>query len=339
MAEGDPAGEAYRSVQKAALELRRRGVLLAVCSKNDDHVARLPFREHPEMILREKDISVFQANWQDKPSNIRAIARELSLGLESMVFLDDNPAERALVREILPEVAVPELPEDPAFYARTLAAGGYFEAISFSSEDVHRAQFYADNARRGELIVQTGDMESYLRSLDMELSLRPFDKTGRARIVQLISKSNQYNLTTKRYTEVQVAQMEKEEKYFTLQVRLSDVFGDNGMISVVICAEDVPREWRVDTWLMSCRVLGRRVETAILNNILHHARERGIRKLVGTYIPTERNRLVEDHYSKLGFQKIEEREDRSAVYELEVTDACVEVPMKVFCEYCESACA
>jgi FkbH-like protein len=291
------------------------------------------------MILREKDIAVFQANWQDKPSNIRAISKELSLGLESMVFLDDSPAERALVREVLPEVAVPELPEDPAFYARTLAAGGYFEAISFSAEDVNRAQFYKDNARRVELMGQTADMESYLRSLDMQLSLRPFDETGRARIVQLINKSNQYNLTTKRYTEAQVAQIEKEGKYFTLQVRLSDVFGDNGMISVVICIEDMPGEWRVDTWLMSCRVLGRRVENAVLNNILYHARERGIRKLVGTYIPTERNRLVEDHYSKLGFQKIEERKDRSTVYEMEVTDASIEVPMKVFCEYCESACA
>ncbi len=196
LAEGDAVGEAYRAVQRLALDLRQRGVVLAVCSKNEDETARLPFQKHPEMLLRENHIAVFQANWKDKPANISAIAEELSLGLESMVFLDDNPAEREHVRQALPQVAVPELPDDPALYARTLSAAGYFEAVVFSREDMARADFYQDNAKRIDLQRQSGDLGAYLRSLNMEITFSPFDETGRARIAQLINKSNQYNLTT-----------------------------------------------------------------------------------------------------------------------------------------------
>jgi FkbH-like protein len=264
IAEGDATGEAYRALQRFALDLRGRGIVLAVCSKNEDEIARLPFRKHPGMLLRENHIAVFQANWKDKPANIRAISDALALGLESMVFLDDNPVEREHVRQELPEVAVPELPADAALYARTLSAAGYFEAIFFSREDVGRADFYQDNARRIELQRQSGGLDAYLRSVNMEIAFQPFDKTGRARITQLINKSNQYNLTTRRYTEAEVSKMEKDPAFFTLQVRLSDTFRDNGMISVVICREDGPGEWEIDTWLMSCRVLGRCVEHMVL---------------------------------------------------------------------------
>jgi FkbH-like protein len=330
LAEGDASGEAYRAVQQMALALRERGVVLAVCSKNEDEIARLPFRKHPEMLLRENHIAVFQANWNDKPTNIRAIAKELSLGLESMVFLDDNPAERAHVRQVLPDVAVPELPADPALYARTLLAAGYFEAVVFSQEDLGRAKFYQENARRVELQRQRGDLNDYLRSLNMEITLRAFDATGRSRITQLINKSNQYNLTTRRYTEAEVADMENDRACFTLQVRLSDIFGDNGMISVVICREDIPGEWGIDTWLMSCRVLGRRVEHMVLQYITEQAKKRGIGKLKGTYVPTDRNRLVEDHYSKLGFVQIGENGNGCRFYEFEVgTASFEEVPIAV----------
>ena len=298
--QGDPQGEAFLSVQGAALALRERGIVLAVSSKNSDEIARLPFREHPEMLLRENHVSVFQANWNDKATNIRAIAKELSLGLESLVFLDDNPAERRLVREMLPEVAVPELPEDPAYYMRTLLAAGYFEAVTFSAEDQKRADFYQDNARRVALQRSTSDLDAYLRSLDMKIMFRSFDEVGRARIAQLINKSNKFNLTTQRYTEAQVGAMEADPDCFTLQVRLADMFGDNGMISVIICRRQAD-EWLVDTWLMSCRVLARQVEQAVLQELVSHARELGINRIVGTYRPTERNRLVEDHYDRLGF--------------------------------------
>jgi FkbH-like protein len=306
VAQGDARGEAHLAVQRLALDLRTRGIVLAVSSKNTDEVAREPFEKHPEMLLKLNHIAVFQANWNDKATNIQAIAEELSLGLDAMVFLDDNPAERGLVRKLLPQVAIPELPEDPAYYARTLAAAGYFEAIAFATEDLKRAGFYQDNAKRASLQKQVGGVEAYLASLDMTITFQPFDATGRARIVQLINKSNQYNLTTRRYTEPEVSAAEDDPEVFTLQVRLADIFGDNGMISVVIARPGEPGVWEIDTWLMSCRVLGRKVEHMVLREMLEHARAAGIEKLVGTYIPSDRNKLVVDHYEKLGFIKVDD---------------------------------
>lgn len=315
--QGDPTGEAHLQVQRTALMLRERGVVLAVSSKNTDEIARQPFRKHPEMLLSEDHIAVFQANWNDKATNIKAIAEEMSLGLDAMVFLDDNPAERELVRKVLPEVAVPELPEDPALYARTLLAAGYFEAVAYSNEDRQRAGFYQDNARRVALLSQAGDMNAYLASLDMTITFQPFDEIGRARISQLINKSNQFNLTTRRYTELEVAEAEHDPECFTLQVRLSDSFGDNGMISVVVCRK-AGSDWHVDTWLMSCRVLGRKVENAVLQEIVLNARTRGIQHIRGVYLPTERNKLVADHYAKLGFTQLEHGTDGSTVWQLDV---------------------
>jgi FkbH-like protein len=302
LAEGDAVGEAFRSVQAMALELRRRGVVLAVSSKNDDAVARRVLRDHAEMLLREEHIAVFQANWDDKATNIKAVSEQLSLGLDAFVFLDDNPVERGIVRRLLPEVAVPELPSDPAFYARTLAAAGYFESTTFSVEDSQRARFYETNARRVALKESVGGLQAYYDSLDMEITFSPFDKVGRSRIVQLINKSNQFNLTTRRYSEAEVAALEGDRDCLTLQVRLTDVFGDNGMISVVICRPQGQRIWAIDTWLMSCRVLGRNVEAMVLRELVLQARERGITRLVGRYIPSGRNEMVRDHYSKLGFE-------------------------------------
>jgi FkbH-like protein len=329
LGQGDAQGEAHLEVQRAALALRERGIVLAVSSKNNDETARLPFQKHPEMLLRENHLAVFQANWNDKATNIRSIAAELSLGLDSFVFLDDNPAERRLVRDMLPEVAVPELPDDPALYVRTLLAAGYFEAITYSPEDQKRAGFYQDNARRVALQRTTGDLDAYLATLNMTITFQPFDEVGRARIAQLISKSNQFNLTTRRYSEAQVGEIETDPNCFTLQVRLVDTFGDNGMISVIICRHDAGT-WQIDTWLMSCRVLGRRVEQAVLQEIITHARAAGIGRLIGTYRPTDRNRLVENHYSKLGFAERERLADDSTVWDLDVAGWTeVNLPMKV----------
>ena len=317
LGQGDATGEAHLHVQRTALALRERGVVLAVSSKNTDEIARQPFRTHPEMLLREEHIAVFQANWNDKATNIKAIAEELSLGLDAMVFLDDNPVERGLVRQMLPQVAVPELPDNPALYARTLMAAGYFEAVAFSGEDRGRAAFYQDNARRVTLQKQAGDVEGYLRSLGMQMTLQPFDDNGRARIVQLINKSNQFNLTTRRYTEADVAAAQNDPDAFTLQVRLSDSFGDNGMICVVICRSE-GSDWEIDTWLMSCRVLGRKVEAAVLQELAGQARARGIARLVGRYLPTEKNKLVEQHYANLGFTLLNEHADGATDWALDV---------------------
>jgi FkbH-like protein len=323
---GDPTAEAYLQVQRTALDLRERGVVLAVSSKNEDATARQPFKEHPDMLLREEHIAMFQANWSDKASNIRVIAEMLSLGLESMVFLDDNPAERMQVRRELPQVAVPELPDDPALYARTLTAAGYFEAITYSEEDRKRATFYQDNAKRVQVLNQSSDMDAYLISLGMEITFNSFDSSGRARIAQLISKSNQFNLTTKRYSELDIKKIEEDPSFYTRQIRLKDNLGDNGMISVIICKKDL-NVWEIDTWLMSCRVLGRRVELAALQEIVKSAKENGTNKLVGAYIPTVRNIIVKDHYKKLGFTKISGIEEVE-IWELDIESyKLIDVPM------------
>lgn len=305
--EGSAEGEAHLAVQQLALDLRDRGVILAVCSKNSDETARRPFRELPDMLLRESDIAVFQANWIDKASNLEAIARTLNIGIDALVLLDDNPAERAQVRAALPMVAVPELPADVSLFSTYLAASGLFEAVSFSSEDLSRAASYAAEAERAEVMASARDLGDYLSALEMTITHAPFDAVGRQRIAQLINKSNQFNLTTRRYTEAEVAVMERDPRIFTLQSRLRDRFGDFGMISVVICREathEGERAWDIDTWLMSCRVLGRKVEEAMLTEIAAAARAHQVRWLVGSYVPTAKNGMVEDHYARLGFDRL-----------------------------------
>jgi FkbH-like protein len=319
LANGSPLGEAFRAVQSYALACRQRGIVLAVCSKNEEANAREPFRSHPDMLLREEHIAVFVANWIDKASNLRTIAETLNIGLDALVFVDDNPAERARVRQMLPDVAVPELPEDPACYAETLAAASYFEALTISEDDRLRADFYRNNAVRSAEMRKLGSIDEYLASLEMECALSPFDEVGRARISQLINKSNQFNLTTRRYTEVQVAEIEHDPDAFHLQVRLVDKFGDNGMISVVIFKK-AGLEWLCDTWLMSCRVLGRRVEEAILQTVVTQARERGAEALVGRYIPSAKNAMVAEHFGKLGFSLTKREPDGGSLWRLALAE-------------------
>jgi len=301
--QGSPAGEAFLAVQQYALELRERGIILAVSSKNFDETARRVFAEHPEMLLRENHISVFQANWTDKASNLEAIAKTLNIGVDALVMLDDNPAERAQLRAALPMVAIPELPADPSWYPWYLASAGYFDAVAYSAEDRLRAESYAADAQRAQVQGSARDFGDYLTSLHMTLAATPFDSQGRQRITQLINKTNQFNLTTRRYSEAEVAAFEGDADTFTLQVRLADRFSDLGMIGVVIAcpaAADVPT-WRIDTWLMSCRVLNRKVEEAMLDALVRAAQAAGIVRIVGTYRPTAKNGMVADFYPRLGF--------------------------------------
>lgn len=308
--QGSGDGEAYLAVQAAALSLKARGVVLAVVSKNEEDAARLPFRQHPDMLLREDDIAVFIANWNDKATNIAHVARTLNIGTDALVFLDDNPAERTRVRQMLPEVAVPELPEDPGSYAPLLMRSGLFETVGLSEDDAKRAEQYRQNASRTQALEQLGDYDAYLSSLDMVCDLAPFDAVGRTRIAQLVNKSNQFNVTTRRYTEADIAALEADPACFTLQVRLTDRFGDNGMISVVIFRAE-GHDWVCDTWLMSCRVLKRRVEEAVLAAVAQAARKAGATRLVGVYIPSEKNRMVADLFPRLGFTAQEGPQDDS----------------------------
>ena len=299
--QGSPLGESHLSLQRLALELKQRGVILAVCSKNEEANARLPFREHPHMLLRENDIAVFIANWHDKTDNIRSIAKQLNIGLDSIVFVDENPAEREMVRMILPEVAVPELPTDPALFCRVLTFANYFELISLTDEDVHRSEQYAQNAMRHIFSKTASSVEEYLSSLDMQMSITPFDKVGRKRIVQLINKTNQFNLTTRRYTEADVTEFEQSPNVITLQVSLTDRFGDNGMVSVLICKVS-GKNWEIDTWLMSCRVIKRGVEFAVCDELVKQALSQDVEEIIGVYMPTKKNNLVSKHYMELGFK-------------------------------------
>jgi FkbH-like protein len=336
---GSPLGEAHSALQRVALSLKERGIILCVSSKNDETVALNAFRNHPEMILKEDDIVMFRINWDDKAANIKVIADTIELGLESFVFLDDNPAERKRVREALPSVAVPELPEDPSEWPAVLQAAGYFEQTSFSREDQLRAGFYRANALRAAQMERIGNHDDYLRSLDMILSMAPFDEPGRKRIAQLISKSNQFNLTTKRYGEAEIADLQSDPKAITVQARLKDTFGDNGMISVVICRQD-GRRFNVDSWLMSCRVLGRRVEEAILQHLVEQARLRGVTEIVGRYVPSARNDLVRDHFKKLGFANTATGSDGETLWRLDVGEyAEKDLPLKVDIRFIEGAAA
>jgi len=317
LGQGSAAGEAFLDIQQTALELRRRGVVLAVCSKNEEAAALLPFREHPEMVLKEDHIAVFQANWTDKAANLRAIAETLNIGIDALVFLDDNPAERAQVRRELPVVAVPELPDEPSLYPRLLMAAGYFEAVAFTQDDRDRAAMYQANAARAAAVHATGDLDSYLASLEMVCTIRPVDAVSRPRVAQLINKSNQFNLTTRRYTEAQVEAAEADPRRRVSQIRLVDKFGDNGIICVLI-ADRAGDAWEIDTWLMSCRVLGRRVQEASLAHLALAARADGAKRLVGRYIPSPKNAMVRDHYAKLGFLQTGVGANGETVWELDL---------------------
>jgi FkbH-like protein len=296
-------GEPFYQLQRYLLELKRRGIVLAVCSKNDTETARGPFRSHPEMVLKEEDFAVFVANWNPKPDNIKYIKEVLNIGLDSMVFLDDNPFERHLVRQSLPEVVVPELPEDPADYVRALSELNLFEATAFSEEDKGRAQQYRENAQRQLMATSFTNLSEYLRSLEMAVEVRRFDEFHLPRIVQLIQRSNQFNLTTRRYNQVECAAMMRDSQgCMPLYVRLSDRLGDSGLISVVICKLQRP-VMIVDEWLMSCRVLGRGVEQYTMNYVVEFARRHGFDTIVGTYIPTAKNGMVKEFYRQFGFEQ------------------------------------
>lgn len=307
LGQGTALGEAFVNFQGYVKDLTKRGVILAVCSKNDEANALLPFEQHPEMLLKRSDIAAFVANWDDKATNIRRIAQQLNIGIDSLVFVDDNPFERNLVRRELPMVGIPEVGEDPATFAACLADSGYFEGLSVTDEDRERSGLYRSNIARESLAASTTDLDSYLRALDMKLISKPFDKVGLARIVQLINKSNQFNLTTIRYTDDDVLSVMNEKAAFGLQLRLTDCFGDNGIIGIVI-GRKIDDDLLIDTWIMSCRVLGRQVEQATLNLIAQNAQLMGAKRLTGEYRPTAKNGMVKDHYEKLGFELLEAKD-------------------------------
>jgi FkbH-like protein len=315
LGEGTGTGEAHLGLQRYAKQLRERGVILAVCSKNDPAVAEAVFRDHPEMLLRLTDIAAFVANWEDKAVNLRRIAKQLNIGIDSLVFVDDNPAERARVRESLPMVAVPELPADPAQYVRCLADAGYFESVAFTSDDSQRAEQYAANASREALRESAQSIDDFLRGLDMSVSFGPFQTVDLVRIAQLIGKTNQFNPTTRRYSLEDVTRFAATDRCLTLQFRLVDRFGDNGLVSAMILRPEslAPELVEIDSWVMSCRVFGRELEREVMNIAVETARRMGVRAFRACYIPTSKNAVVSGLYLELGFALVSGAEPHDGV--------------------------
>ena len=298
--QGSAEGESFLAFQKYAKLLSRRGVLLAVCSKNDFNNAAEPFEKIPEMALKLADFSSFRANWNNKADNLRAIAEELNLGLDSFVFVDDNPAERALVRRFLPQVAVPDMPPDPADYVQALARHRYFETVALTEEDAKRSDFYRQNRQRRQMAETHADIESFLRSLDMQARVEPIGPTNIERSTQLINKSNQFNLTTRRCTLAEIKDKAESQDWATFTISLRDTLGDNGLISVIL-ARQTGAELAIDTWVMSCRVLQRGVEQLAVEALIGEAQKRKCRRLTGCYVPTPKNQMVSNLYGSMGF--------------------------------------
>ena len=313
-----PLAEAFTAFQEYCLALRERGVLLAVCSKNDEVVARSAF-SHPDSVLRFEHFSAFRANWKPKHENILSLAEELNLGTHSFVFVDDNPAERAIVAAQVPDIAVPELGSDPANYIAIVQAGRYFESISLSADDLSRAAQYAGNAQRSAALATFADYGAYLDSLEMTAEIARFQHIFLDRITQLTNKTNQFNLTTRRYTLAEMQAVAKDPNHLGLYGRLMDRFGDNGLVSVVLGRKE-DRELHLDLWLMSCRVLKREMELAMLDILVSEARNAGIATIVGVYLPTKKNGMVAKFYEDLGFQQKSVSPDGAVSYRLSVQD-------------------
>ena len=310
-------GEAFSRMQRYLADLKRRGILLAVCSRNDPETARRAFREHPEMVLREDDFAVFIANWESKADNIKKIRETLGIGYDAMVFLDDDPFERNLVSRCLPDVIVPELPEDPADYVKVLSELNLFETAALSEADEKRTRQYREQARREEAKTAFADTASYLQSLRMRAAFARFDSFRLPRVAQLISRSDQFNLTTKRYNEAQCERFMKDGACHPFYVTLKDDLGDSGLVSVVILLERADA-LEIDEWIMSCRALLRGLEEYTMNAVVDFARGKGFRRLVGRYVPSPKNAMVKDFYGRFGFQKSEEAADGSAAWTLDV---------------------
>lgn len=309
-------GKAFTEFQMWIKKLKQRGIIICVVSKNNEETAKEPFEKHPDMVLKLNDIAVFIANWETKVDNIRTVQNILNIGFDSMVFLDDNPFERQMVRENIPDITVPELPKDPGEYLEFLYSQNLFETASYSVADKDRTKQYQVEAQRVSLSKTFSNEAEFLQSLNMLSTVSEFTKFNTPRVAQLSQRSNQFNLRTIRYTEADVTAMADDPEIIDLSFTLEDKFGDNGLVAVVILKPTSNETLFIDTWLMSCRVLKRGLEDFVLNTIVERAQNAGYHKIIGEYIPTTKNKMVEHHYQNLGFQKIEGTDTK--LYELNV---------------------
>jgi FkbH-like protein len=309
-------GKAFTEFQMWVKKLKQRGIIICVASKNNEETAKEPFEKHPDMVLKLDDFAVFQANWETKVDNIRIIQSILNIGFDSMVFLDDNPFERNIVRENIKGITVPEMPEDPGEYLEYLYSLNLFETASYSNADKDRTKQYQVEAKRVSLSKTFTNEADFLKSLNMVSTVSGFTKFNTPRVAQLSQRSNQFNLRTIRYTEADITALAEDPNVIDLSFTLEDKFGDNGLIAVIIMKRQDADTLFVDTWFMSCRVLKRGMENFTLNTMVERAKAAGYKKIIGEYLPTPKNKMVENHYTGLGFTKMEDSE--TARYELDV---------------------
>ena len=299
-------GNAFAAFQKGIKRLQSRGVIIAVLSKNNEQDALDVFQKHPGMLLRETDIAAHRIDWNDKASNLTELARELNIGSDSMVFLDDNPMERALMRQVHPEVLTPELPADPSAYAAFLASLRVFETLQLTGEDVNRTKSYAENQQRASLEQASGgDYNAYLHSLGIRVQCIASQPGSLSRITQLINKTNQFNATTRRVTDAEVAEMHASEEWILIEAHVADRFGDSGLTGVAMC-EVSGSTLRIDNVLLSCRVLGRGVETTLMACIVKAAVKHGCSEISACYLPSAKNAPIADYFDKVGFAASEQ---------------------------------
>lgn len=310
-------GKAFTEFQMWVKKLKQRGIIICVASKNNEETAKEPFEKHPDMVLKLDDIAVFMANWETKVDNIRAIQQILNIGFDSMVFLDDNPFERNMVRENIPCITVPELPEDPGEYLEFLYGENLFETVSYSGLDKDRTKQYQVEAQRVSLQKTFANETDFLKSLNMVSEVSGFTKFNTPRVAQLSQRSNQFNLRTVRYTEADIEALAADRDVIDLSFTLEDKFGDNGLIAVVIMKQQDEDTLFVDTWFMSCRVLKRGMENFTLNTMVERAKAKGYKRIIGEYLPTLKNKMVEDHYPNLGFERVSDASTAQYVLDVE----------------------
>ncbi len=296
-------GKAFTAFQYWVKKLKLRGIIITVCSKNTESIAKEPFEKHPDMVLKLDDIVVFKANWDNKVDNIKTIQSSLNIGFDSIVFIDDNPFERNIVRENISDITVPEMPEDPAEYLEYLYSLNLFETSSYSNEDIERTKLYQIEEQRNALRTTAVNEEEFLKNLQMHSLVESFNKFNIPRVAQLSQRSNQFNLRTIRYTDLEIEQLANNPNVHTFTFTLEDKYGDNGLICVIILREISKTTLFIDTWFMSCRVLKRGMEHFVLNTIVDYVKRNGFLILEGEYIPTAKNEMVKNHYLDLGFEK------------------------------------
>jgi FkbH-like protein len=317
-------GAAYQQVQRTLLDLTKRGVLLAVCSKNNRDDAMEAIEKHPGMLLRSSDFASFRINWTDKAQNLREIAAELNLGIDSLVFLDDNPFEREQVRKILPEVTIVDLPHDPLGFAAAIRECPLFERLTLSSEDQRRTAMYVKERERSEAEQTFQSKEDFFRYLEQEAEIAPVSPATLARVAQLTQKTNQFNLTTRRYTEQQIAELSARPEWRAFSIKVRDRFGDHGLVGVAM-TRDENKTCEIDTFLLSCRVIGRTVETALLGYLAQQAAGRKCQTILGRFLPTRKNAPARDFYAQHEFQ-LQEENPQGSVWSLSLENHTIAIP-------------